>query len=78
MEFWERHMSLDGLSRQRQNAKFVWINESEQINLIHISYLFDVQNQDYVINHFTKKVGIGTGGVITLSLLCFVRYLHLH
>jgi hypothetical protein len=46
--------------------------------LIDISYLFDIQNQRYATNHLIEKMGMMTGGPITLSLLYVIRYLHLH
>jgi hypothetical protein len=70
MELWENDRSLESLSKRRQNAKLGWINESEKIDLIHISYRFEIQNQRDAANHLAEKVSIGTGGAITLSLLC--------
>jgi hypothetical protein len=41
IEWWERDVNLESLSRRRREARFGWINQPELINFIQISRYFD-------------------------------------
>jgi hypothetical protein len=63
LELWGHDTPLESLSKRRREAKFEWINEPEQINLISILYLSDIRNQRYAAEHVTQKVGISIDGL---------------
>jgi hypothetical protein len=56
LELWQRDVPFESLSTRRQQARFGWINKSEQIDLVDIFYFFDVGEQRYETKYFTEKV----------------------
>jgi hypothetical protein len=77
VELWDRDTPLESLSKRRRAAKFGWINKPEQIDLIHISCLFDARKQRYATNHLIQKWGFRCPGRLACTYSVFLSRLAL-
>jgi hypothetical protein len=56
LELWERDVPFESLSRRRQQAMFEWINQPEEIDMVHIFCFFGVGKQRYATGYLIEKV----------------------